>query len=191
MATEEKSLSPQESLQLITDAIIRTRESIKENSFPFLLWGWLITIASFSFFLLQQYTLSEYYFMPFPVLAIAGVIITIVYYRKRITNSTVSYLSNFLYKMWFVLGLSFFVVVFISVSQNHLPFTYTLVIAAVGTLASGLIMKFNPLITGGTIFFVAAIANVYVADDYKVLLHGVSIIFGYLIPGYLLKASSK
>jgi hypothetical protein len=129
--------------------------------------------------------------MPFPVLAIAGVIITIVYYRKRITNSTVSYLSNFLYKMWFVLGLSFFVVVFISVSQNHLPFTYTLVIAAVGTLASGLIMKFNPLIIGGTIFFVAAIANVYVADDYKVLLHGVSIIFGYLIPGYLLKASSK
>ena len=191
MTTEEKSLSPQESLQLITDAIIRTRESIKENSFPFLLWGWLITIASFSFFLLQQYTLSEYYFMPFPVLAIAGVIITIVYYRKRITNSTVSYLSNFLYKMWFVLGLSFFVVVFISVSQNHLPFTYTLVIAAVGTLASGLIMKFNPLIMGGTIFFVAAIANVYVADDYKVLLHGVSIIFGYLIPGYLLKASSK
>jgi len=191
MATEEKSLSPQESLQLITDAIIRTRESIKENSFPFLLWGWLITIASFSFFLLQQYTLSEYYFMPFPVLAIAGVIITIIYYRKRISNSTVSYLSNFLYKMWFVLGLSFFVVVFISVSQNHLPFTYTLVIAAVGTLASGLIMKFNPLIMGGTIFFVAAIANVYVADDYKVLLHGVSIIFGYLIPGYLLKASSK
>jgi hypothetical protein len=191
MTTEEKSLSPQESLQLITDAIIRTRESIKENSFPFLLWGWLITIASFSFFLLQQFTLSEYYFMPFPVLAIAGVIITIVYYRKRITNSTVSYLSNFLYKMWFVLGLSFFVVVFISVSQNHLPFTYTLVIAAVGTLASGLIMKFNPLIIGGTIFFVAAIANVYVADDYKVLLHGVSIIFGYLIPGYLLKASSK
>jgi hypothetical protein len=93
--------------------------------------------------------------------------------------------------MWLVLGLSFFVVVFISVSQNHLPFTYTLIIAAIGTLASGLIMKFNPLIIGGTIFFVAAIASVYVADDYKVLLHGASIIFGYLIPGYLLKSSSK
>jgi len=191
MTTEEKFLSPQESLILITDAIIRTKENIKENSFPFLLWGWLITIASFSFFLLHQYTLSQYYFLPFPVLGIAGVIITVIYYRKRISTSTVSYLSNFLYKMWLVLGLSFFVVVFISVSQNRLPFTYTLIIAAIGTLASGLTMKFNPLIIGGTIFFVAAIVSVYVTDDYKVLLHGVSIIFGYLIPGYLLKSSSK
>ena len=191
MTTEEKFLSPQESLILITDAIIRTKENIKENSFPFLLWGWLITIASFSFFLLHQYTLSQYYFLPFPVLGIAGVIITVIYYRKRISTSTVSYLSNFLYKMLLVLGLSFFVVVFISVSQNRLPFTYTLIIAAIGTLASGLTMKFNPLIIGGTIFFVGAIASVYVTDDYKVLLHGVSIIFGYLIPGYLLKSSSK
>jgi hypothetical protein len=191
MTTEEKSLSPEESLQLITDAITRTKESIRENSFPFLLWGWLITAASFSFFLLHQYTLFQYYFLPFPVLAIAGVLVTIFYYRKRISSSTVSYLSNFLYRMWLVLGISFFVVVFISISQNHLPFTYTLVIAAIGTLASGLIMKFKPLIIGGTIFFAAAIVSVYVADDYKVLLHGVAIIFGYLVPGYLLKSSSR
>jgi hypothetical protein len=191
MTTEEKSLSPEESLQLITDAITRTKESIRENGFPFLLWGWLITAASFLFFLLHQYTLFQYYFLPFPVLAIVGVLVTIFYYRKRISGSTISHLSNFLYKMWLVLGLSFFVVVFVSISQNHLPFTYTLVIAAIGTLASGLIMKFNPLIIGGTIFFAAAIVSVYVADDYKVLLHGVAIIFGYLIPGYLLKSSSR
>lgn len=39
MTTEEKSLTPQESLQLITDAIAMTKENIKQNSFPFLLWG--------------------------------------------------------------------------------------------------------------------------------------------------------
>lgn len=191
MPTEEKFLSPEESLHLITDAITRTKENIKQNSFPFLLWGWLIAIASFSFFLLQQYTSFQYYFLPFPVLATAGVVTTIVYYRKTISTTTISYLTNFLYKMWFVLGLSFFVVVFINVSQNYPPFTYTLVIAAIGTLASGLVMKFNPLIMGGILFFVAAIASVYIADEYKVFLHGVSIIFGYLIPGYLLKSSTS
>jgi hypothetical protein len=189
MTTEENSLTPQENLQLITDAITRTKENIKQNSFPFLLWGWLIAIASFSFFLLHQYTSFQYYFLPFPVLGITGVITTIIYYRQKISTSTVSYLSNFLYKMWLVLGISFFAVVFINVSQNHPPFTYTLIIAAIGTLASGLVMKFNPLIIGGILFFVAAIASVYVSNDYKVLLHGIAIICGYIIPGYLLKSA--
>jgi hypothetical protein len=191
MTAEEKPLSHQESLYLITDAIARTKGNIKQNSFPFLLWGWLIAIASFSFFLLQQYTLFQYYFLPFPVLTITGVISTLIYYRKTVSTSTVSYLSHFLHRLWLVLGLSFFAVIFINVSQNHLPFTDTLILAAIGTLTSGFVMKFNPLILGGILFFVAAIASIYTADEYKVLLHGMAVIFGYLVPGYLLKSSSK
>src|ERR1700733_3404942 len=128
MATEEKFLSPQESLQLITDVIAMTKENIKQNSFPFLLWGWLIAIASFSFFFLQQYTSTHFYFLPFPVLAIIGVITTIIFYRKNISTSSTSYLSHFLYKMWLVLGIAFFIVVFINVHQLRSPFPYTLII---------------------------------------------------------------
>lgn len=191
MENHEESLSPQQSLQLITDTLMNVREDLKENSFPFLLWGWLIAIASFLFFGLQHYTHSPYYFLPFPLLAVVGVITTFGFYSRRISNSTLSHLSTFLHKMWLVLGLSFFVVVFITVTQGQTPFTYTLVIAGVGTLASGLIMKFKPLIIGGIIFFGAALVSVYIAEDYKVLLHGVAILSGYIIPGYLLKASSK
>jgi hypothetical protein len=191
MATEEQSLSPHESLQLIADAIARTKENIRENSFPFLLWGWLIAIASFSFYFLHQYTSFQYYFLPFPVLAIIGVISTLIYYKKSISVSTLSYPSNFLYKMWLALGLAFFAVVFINVSELRSPFPSTLIIAAVGTLTSGLVLKFRSLIIGGVIFFIAAIFSLYVADDHKVLLHGVAIILGYLIPGYLLKFSTK
>ncbi len=187
MTTEEQALSPQESLRLITDAISRTKEDLAKNSFPFLLWGWLIASASFAFFVLHQYTTSPYYFLPFPVLAIAGMIRTVVYYRQRSTSATLSYYTVFLYKLWFVLGISFIAVVFLNVSQSKLPFTYTLLIGGIGTLASGLIMKFDALTIGGVLFFIAAIGSVYVTDDYKPLLHGVAIIFGYLIPGYRLK----
>lgn len=190
MESEETALTPQQSLQVISDAISQAKENIRENSFPFLLWGWLISIASFSFFLLHQYTSFEYFFLPFPVLAIAGVIVTILYFRKRNSTSTISYLTFFLSKMWVALGISFFAVVFINVSHNQPPFTYTLILAAIGTLASGLVMKFRPLIIGGILFFIAAIVSVYVADDYKSLLQAVAIIFGYLIPGYLLKSTN-
>jgi hypothetical protein len=189
MVTEEKPLSPHESLQLIANTIAMTKENIRQNSFPFLLWGWLIAIASVSFFFIHQYTTTHFYFLPFPVLSIAGVITTIIYYRKNVFNTTVSYLSSFIYKMWMVLGISFFVVVFVNVYQFNPPFTYTLIIAATGTLTSGLVIKFKPLIIGGIILFVTAIASVFIANDYKVLIHGFAIILGYLIPGYLLKSA--
>ncbi|HEU5289523.1 MAG TPA: hypothetical protein VFU05_02695, partial [Cyclobacteriaceae bacterium] len=101
---KEITQSPEESLRLIADAISRTKESLRENSFPFLLWGWLIAIASFLFFFLHQFTSFQLYFVPFPFLAIAGVITTILYYKKRNSTSTITYVSNFLSNMWLALG---------------------------------------------------------------------------------------
>jgi hypothetical protein len=188
---QEHTLSPQESLNIIADTISRTKENIKENSFYFLLWGWLIAIASFSFFFLQKYTNFEYYFLSFPLLVSVGIITTILVYRKRKASSTETYLIYFLSRMWGVLGLSFIIVVFINVSQKLPPFTYTLLIAGIGILVSGWAMKFKPLIIGGVLFLVSAIGSIYIADDYKVLLEGVAMIVGYLIPGYLLKYSNS
>jgi hypothetical protein len=191
METEEKYLSPHEGLQLIANAIAVTKTNIRQNSFSFLLWGWLVAVASFLFFFLQHYTSTRLFFLPFPILTFCGIVMTLVYYRQKVATSTVTYLNDFLYKMWLVLGLSFFAVVLINVSQHHVPFTYTLLIAAIGTAASGLVMKFKPLIMGGVLFFIASIITVYVPDDYKVLVHGIAFILGYIIPGYLLKFSSK
>ena len=191
MTIEDRPLSPEESLQLIADTITRTKDNIKESSFCFLLWGWLISIASFSFYLLQQFTAFKYYFLPFPVLAITGVITTVLYYRRKRSTASITHLSDFLLKMWIALGFSFFIVVFINVSQHAVPFTYTLLIGGIGTLASGLVLRFKPLIAGGILFFIAAIASIYISDDYKVLLQGGGVIFSYLIPGYLLKSGKQ
>jgi len=91
--------------------------------------------------------------------------------------------------MWLVLGICFITVVFINVSQNLIPVTYTLLVAGIGTLVSGLVLKFNPLIFGGTLFLISAVLSIYIPIEYRMLFHGVIIIAGYLIPGYLLKYS--
>lgn len=183
----EKTLSPLESIGIITDAISRTRENIRENSFGFLVWGWFIAIASFMFFALHQYTSFNYYFLPFPVLGLTALIVTVMHRKRHKAVSTQTYISYFLGKMWAVLGACFIIVVFINVSQGLPPFTYTLLIAGIGTFISGWVMKFKPLMAGGIIFLASAIASVYVPGDYKVLLHGIAVVAGYLVPGYLLK----
>jgi len=185
----ENILSPQESILVITNAIAKTKENIAKNSFSFLLWGWLISIASFAFFILEQYTTFSFYFIPFPILVSLGIIISLLYYSKRKSRSTLTYIDHFLGKMWMVLGISFLVVVFMNVSQGHAPFTYTLLIAGIGTLVSGLVLRFKPLTAGGILFLFSALASIYINEQYIVLWHGFAVIGGYLIPGYLLKKS--
>jgi hypothetical protein len=192
MIPEERTLLPQESLALIAEAIRKTKENFRENSRFFLLWGWLIAVASFGFFLLRQYTETRYYFLPFPVAVAAGIVTTVLWYRQlKAKAPTETYLGYFFNRLWLVLALSFILVVYISVSRGWPPFLYTLIVAAIGTTVSGLAMKFRPLVLGGMLFFAAAVAGVYLPDPYLPLLTGVAMVGGYLVPGYLLKAAHE
>lgn len=192
MTPEERVLLPQESLALIAEAIRKTKENFRENSRFFLLWGWLIAAASVGFFLLRQYTNTRFFFLPFPVLSVAGIVTTLVWYRQlKAEAPTETYLGYFVNRLWLVLGISFILVVYISVSRGWPPFLYTLIVAAIGTTVSGLAMKFRPLVWGGTLFFAAAVAGIYLPDAYLPLLTGVAMIGGYLVPGYLLRAGNE
>ena len=43
---KEKELSPEESIDLINTMIGKARKRYTDNSFYFLLWGWLVIVAS-------------------------------------------------------------------------------------------------------------------------------------------------
>ena len=192
MTSEETTLLPQESLALIADAIRKTKENFRENSRYFLLWGWLITAASVAFFLLREYTGTRFFFLPFPVVVVVGIVTSLIWYRQlKAEAPTETYLGYFFNRMWLVLGVSFILVVFVSLSRGWTPFLYTLVVAGIGTLVSGMAMKFRPLVWGGVLFFTAAVAGVYLPNAGLPLLNGLAMIGGYLIPGYLLKAAHE
>jgi hypothetical protein len=184
----QASLTPKESLALITEMMGKTRDNIRQHSFIFLLWGWVLATASILRFLLQTQTEFRYYFLPFPILAATGVIATIVYHRKA-ASSAQTHLNYFINRMWMVLAGGFVLAVFVSLYQGIEPFTYTLILAGAGTLITGMVMKFRPLQAGGICFLVASALCVFVTDEFKVLIHGAAIIAGYLIPGYMLKNS--
>jgi hypothetical protein len=183
---QENKLNAQQSLALISEVISQTKENIRVHGFLFLLWGWALALASILRFILQTQTDFKLYFVPFPILAATALIITVIKNRKRTAET---YLDYFLRKLWTALILGFIAIVFVSVYQKIEPFSYTLILAAIGTAVSGMVMKFRPLILGSACFLFAAVCCVFMVDEYKVLLHGIAIIFGYLIPGYLLKYS--
>jgi hypothetical protein len=184
------SLNPKESLDLIVNTINRTKENFREHNFLFLLWGWLIASASIVHFVMFKYSSLHYPFISWPILSGSGIIISLAYvFRKKAASANETYFSFFLYRLWLVVGIGFILTVVVSLLQNMLPFTYTLIIAGFGTTISGLVMRFKPLVIGGILFFLSSLTSVFLSDEYKILLHSAAIILGYLIPGYLLKNS--
>lgn len=102
-------LNPIESLNLISNTINQTKENIKEKSFYFLVWGWLVTIVSFTHYLLLSYTDFLHSYLTWIIIIPIGWILTIIYSKKQIANQKYeTYLDRFLKYLWIVIGISFF-----------------------------------------------------------------------------------
>jgi hypothetical protein len=55
------------------------------------------------------------------------------------------------------------------------------------TFLSGIIIRFTPLLFGGITFWVAVTLCFLASPVDQYLIGGVAMIFGYLVPGYMLK----
>lgn len=183
---KEHPLTAEESLILVGDLILKTKENIAENSFLFLLWGWLLAAACMSKFLLETFAHTRYSASPFPIIAAVGMVLTIMYYSKKArrieTNS-----NHFIRHLWTILMFCFPIIVFMSIRYQIDPTSYILMLEGIGTVVSGRILRFKPLLLGGLAFFSAAIFCILIPDEYKYLIHAIAIITGFIVPGYLLK----
>lgn len=185
----EENFSPQESLQLIKTMIVKARANLSENRFYFLLWGWVTFIAIIIQFLLKVVFKWEHHYFIWLVV-IPTMIITIIYSSKRTKGFKArTYIGESMSNLWTGIGISFFVLSYIiSSSQQGWLFAYPFFILfyGLGTFVSGRILKFNPLVIGGIFNWLLAIACVYVAFDYQLLIAATAILTSYIIPGHLL-----
>ena len=79
---QEKQLTQQESLAVISRMIKTAQNDLEDSSFYYLIWGWLVFVASASNYLLRQ-TNYENDFLPLVILMPLGGIITGIYSYKH------------------------------------------------------------------------------------------------------------
>jgi hypothetical protein len=197
---EKNNLTPEESFDIITRAISNFRINYKENSKSFLLWGWIMSLASFSHFAAMKILISKEAYNQillfsigiWTVFVLIGFIIEYISFRNTMKDKKVfSHLDRYLNYLWKVTGSSIPVLVLLSIRLEIPPPPIFLLIMGVSTIISGLFIKFKPVIVGGIAFFLFAIASTFVTNEYTLLISGTAIIFCYLIPGYLLKSAKQ
>ena len=187
MENEEKLMTGEESLKIITDMINKTKVNIRQGSFHLLFWGWLIFACSLSEYLLWNLT---DYATPWYVwfLTIPGVLVSMIYGFVNGRKAKVHTYADMIY-MWTWMAFLFAAVVLFVIIRKDIedvaPFILTL--AAMPTFISGCIIRFRPLIFGGASFWVLALVASFAGPSVAPLAVPVAMLAGYLIPGYLLR----
>ncbi len=74
--------------------------------------------------------------------------------------------------------------------SNSVGYPFIIILLGWGTVISGGILKFKPLIIGGILAWVIAIADFFVSAENQLLMMALATIIAYLIPGYMLKSKA-
>ena len=192
MDNEPESFTPEESLRVIQTMIEKTKTTVADNSFYFLLWGWLVFIGAIS-----QYTLKvivrtdrnpEVWWLMF--IGIIGTAFNIRRGRRRLVRT---YVDEGFRNVWIVMGIAQALIVFIFFRRNDWEHCYTIFILtySIGCYLTGRLLRFRPLVWGAILCWVLTILTTLVDEDTNILLLAAAVLGTYIIPGHLLRAKYK
>ena len=189
MNTETEKLSPQQSLDLISEMISQAKGSVKHNSFYFLFWGWILLAANLGVFILIRINYPSPYMVW--LITIPAWIITLVKGVRQAQHVRVStHLDKINGVMWISYGV--FALLMGFAFGRFINYQINAVLLLVGGLCvfvSGFIIRFKPVSIGGIVLFCAGGLCFFTDAAYLNLVAAAGVAFGYLVPGYLLKKS--
>ncbi len=189
MEKEEKMMTGEESLKIITEMINKTKTNVRQSSFHLIFWGWLIFFCSLSEYLLSELT---GYSSPWYVwyLVIPGVFVSLIYGfmlgRKAHVHTYADMINMWTWIGFLVVATVLMVILTLEKRYDLIP-PFILLAAGFPTFISGQIIKFKPLIFGGISLWIIAIIAYFAGDNIAPFAVPAGMITGYLIPGYLIR----
>ncbi|MFP4556281.1 MAG: hypothetical protein ACLFNU_05360 [Bacteroidales bacterium] len=190
---KNSTLTPEESLLLITKTIEDTKERFKENGHILIFWGILTVIVFGGQYLLWYLGLNEY-MIHTTYLFFIGAIYTGIYMwrEKKKRNIPKTIISNVLNMGW-IIGLNLMVMgFFFSDKLGEALGPVFIILFALMLTVIGLTIRFKPLIIGGILTNTIGLCTFWLNDDYHGLSLIIAAIVGMIIPGVLLnKTRSK
>lgn len=179
-------LTANQSLELISRMIREAKGRVQANSFYYLLWGWVIVLANLGMFTLDRIGFERPYLIW--LITIPAWIISIVWgFRNRRSSTTATHFERVSSALWFSLGVVIFTLVAFGSKINYQLGPIILMISAIPTFTSGVILKFKPLVAGGVLFWIAGIVSFLLPREFQPLVGAVAITCCYLVPGYMIK----
>jgi hypothetical protein len=187
MESENQILTTSQSLDIITQMIRQAQGNVRRSAIYFILWGAVITFANLGMFALMTVGYPRPYLVWLISIPAWVATIYISYTQSRKAKAT-SHLDRITSTLWFAYGIIIFTIVVFGNKINYQLNPIILLISAVPTLVSGIIIKFRPLVIGGVLLWILGIFCFMVAGPWQYLIGAVAVLSGYLIPGIMLRS---
>ncbi|WKN33080.1 hypothetical protein PZB74_06950 [Porifericola rhodea] len=184
----QQTFTEADSWNTIQEMIILAKQEIRNDSFYFLLWGWLVFIASLTHYALL-FTSFEHPYMVWLLMFVgaAGTVYRTINHKKKSRVRT--YVDRFISNLWIAISAGLLVCIlaggFVTGFQQAYP--YLILLYGIGTFMSGVIFSFKPLIIGGVIAWCIAFAAFFVSFPVQLLLLALTTLIAYIIPAYMIK----
>ncbi len=215
--SDDKELTGNESLQIITEMIQKVKGSFNENGSSAILWGAVVAFCGLVSFAQAQFNFNIGFDL-WLLIMVAVIPKIYIVFREKKRNLVKTYQQSATDNIWLVYGIT---IVALILYQNIVPgasdnilhregiqllqkntttgeikdfhfyvpgiSSIYLIIYAFPTIATGLVCKFKPMIFGALICYALFIISLYAPYKYDMLLMGLAGIFNWLIPGFILR----
>ena len=188
----DEKITPEQSLQLISNMINKAKNRFGENGHLYLLWGWAVLICSLGQYILINYVKYEHHYIIWFSMWLVF-IYQMIYLRRQKRKVVVkAYTDEIIGIVWltFVILMFLFGVLFGTlIGGDYYRFINPAFLALYGmpTVISGTILRFRPLVIGGICCWLLSIVSTFLPYDYQFLLLPLGVIAAWIIPGYLLR----
>ena len=187
-----ENFSPEQSLQVIQSMIEKAKNQFSENGHLYLLWGWVIFIASAGQFILLKIVHypnhSIVWFLPWFAVIYQFIYLAKKKKQKKVTTYT-DFIIGFVWITFFILMVLFAFILGRELGSSFHKLVCPVALALYGmpTLLSGIILRFRPLITGAIGCWLLSIGSLYIQYDYQLLFLSAAMVIAWIIPGYILR----
>jgi len=189
---QDENLSAQDSLELIQSMIDKAKNTVAHDSFYFLLWGWLVFIASIGQYIMKVIIQTPYHYMAWTLMFV-GIIISAIYGANQNKKRKVrTYIEEVLNYLWMSIFVCFILLGFIFTRLGWQDcYSFYILMYSIGSFVSGRALKFPPLVWGAVACWILAIISTFTGFDTNILLGSLAILMSYIIPGHLLRSKYR
>jgi hypothetical protein len=191
---DEKKLTPEESLLLISKTIEETKERFKENGHILVFWGIITFTVFFSQYILVELDLYKVFDIIWTTILfpLGGIYMIYIWIKEKKKNKPKTIIANILQNLGWIVGMNLLIMgFFFSGKLGEAMGPVFLILLALMIIVSGLSIKFKPLIIGGALLNLIGLATFFFDMDY----HGFSMmlgsVVGLIIPGILLNNARR
>ena len=184
----EDTFNEKQSLELIAGMINKAKNKFSESGTLYLVWGIAILFCSSIQFVLSKMGYKEVYYvwgLTLPVYVYQAVFL----YKKKKRAIVKTYTDEILGYVWicFIICLCLMLFILIYSKKFDLIYTSILVLYAIPTFLSGIILKVKSLTVGGICCWVLAIISLFIPYSYHLLLINTAVLVAWIIPGIYLR----